>query len=346
VVRSARNYPEFFDNPFAVSQFESDSILDVNPDDGEEITGIIPLFGTGTYGASQKAGVLVIFKERSIYVADIVSRTIQQLDTNSIGCPYPGSIARCLGGIAFANETGIFRLNQDMTTQFLSSKLGRKWTNVVNTDASYREEFVGHHFGRGRQYKVSFVYKGETASRGAWVYNYCKEEDRTGLLGGWSEHFSIDSVGWCNQQDAEFWASRRGRVFRIRDWGTREDLRDDASGIQASATFRAMDFGDSSIRKQCRHVAVGFRGDSAQDVTGTRLYSSTNLKTSDSQLDAPLIEDTTSRKLDYRRFSLPAGRFLHMQLRVANYLIDEPLDIVSLSYRVAGLSDERTREAK
>jgi hypothetical protein len=71
VVISYENHPETFDNPAAALQDDSDSVVDVNSADGEEITGVIPFFAETAFGQSQVESLVVVFKTNSVYLLDV-----------------------------------------------------------------------------------------------------------------------------------------------------------------------------------------------------------------------------------------------------------------------------------
>lgn len=330
VAVSFPSFPEVFDNPY--SEETSMSIADINPADGQEITGMIPLFSTSAFTASSKDASVVVFKERSIYILNPENRTIRRLETDGIGCRYPYSIAPTRGGIMFANEAGIFRLNYDLTVEMLGKALGDAW------DGTADPEYVhGHHFSREQQYKIS------TNRDNVWVYNYRGEEGKAGI-GGWSRYTNFPSTGWCNQVRDEFFGSDIGRVFKSRYYGDFSDYRDDDEAIDAYTLFKPMDFGEPGTRKQCRHFEVGYLTDSLI-TTGNRVYFSLNMNQTMTEVSTVNTVASTQKKADVRQYGLPAGRFMWLQLKVRNATIDEPLEVVSLAYRVVGLSDKRNPEA-
>jgi hypothetical protein len=349
VCMSYKNYPEMFDNPFAADASKSDSCLDVNPDDGQEVTGVMPLFGASAYTLSQRGGTLLAFKERSVYVlspdAKAAGQTyLQKLETNGIGCTMPYSIAPVLGGVAFANESGVYRINTNLQIEMLSYKLGRKYLEETNLDGTALELAQGHHFAKEQQYKLSYPTGAAVESNGAWVYNYRREDKKQGL-GGWCAYTNIPATVWCNQDNQEFFGSHIGRVFKTRSTGELSDYRDDDTAISGTIVLRAMDFGDAAIRKQCKHVLLSFRNTTAV-LTGTAVYAAINLDKVNFRACEPFSQRLfTARSVDSLRFGMPAGRFTYLQIKVVNATIDEPMEMSGVSYRVTGLSTQRTTEA-
>ena len=134
------NYPEIFDNLWAVNADDSNSILDINSSDGQEITGVIPFFGESAFGAAMQSGVLVVFKQNSIYLVDLAAKaagqtSVQRLQTQGLGCTAPYSIAPTKNGIVFANESGIYALRTNQTSEYLGRYMERNWQEKVDLGA-------------------------------------------------------------------------------------------------------------------------------------------------------------------------------------------------------------------
>mgnify|MGYP000470140131 CR=1 FL=1 len=354
VLVSPPAYPEIFDAPFRTDDTQSLSAIDINAADGQEITGIIPFFGDSAFGAAQKSGVLVVFKTNSIYLVDITAKfnglnPVQKIESQGLGCTIPFSITPTREGIMFANESGIYKLTRQLTIAYVGQLLERKWNKFVNRDALGLIQ--GHHFGAERQYKLSVPVNGEFANSHVFVYNHTTEQTRG--IGSWSIYDNHPATGWVNLGSSALFGSTKGRVFKLRDNNELSDYRDDAGPVNFEIKFRAMDFGESAIRKRCLHILVHFKN-STVDMTGTKFYTSINLKEDFTQLDDfkvntpyPLnnLSDVSYQKISSIRFSLSRDKFLYLQAKVTNATIDEPVQITSLDYRVTGLSSKGTEEA-
>jgi hypothetical protein len=336
IVKSYRKYPETFDNPDAESSLTSSSIIDVNPADGQTITAMIPLIGPSTSSSSQLQGTVIVFKERSIYAVDVEANTFEKLETNGVGAPYPNSVAYTKSGLAFASESGVYRLDRNLKITNLSGNIGRQWSgsNLLDTD-----NFQGHHIARDSQYKLS------TPENAVFVYNYEREVE--GKPGAWCEYTNHKVAGgWANQGNYEFFASTLGRVFINRHTGTVTDYRDDSNtGIDVDIKFRPMHFGDAAIRKQVRHANISFRNTS-QVNDNIDVSCAFDCSTDFNSIDAFQTELAANATISSIRFGIPTGRLTYLQLRIQSATIDEPIEVAGITYKVAGLQVAGTKEAK
>lgn len=336
IVKSYKNHPENFDNPDGVDAGSSSSIIDVNPADGQTITAMIPLIGPSTSSSSQLQGTVIVFKERSIYAVDIESGTFEKLETNGIGTPYPNSVAYTKSGLAFASESGLYRLDRTLKITKISGNIGRQWND---SDLSDTDNFHGHHLAKDSQYKIS------TPENTVLVYNY--EREAEGKPGAWCEYTQHPVAGgWANQGNYEFFASTLGRVFINRHTGTVTDYRDDSNtGIPLDIKFRPMNFGDAAIRKQVRHVNISFRN-TAQLSDNIDVSCAFDCSTDFNSLDSFQTEVAANATISSIRFGIPTGRLNYLQLRIQSDTIDEPIEVAGVTYKVAGLQVAGTKEAK
>ncbi len=353
LLASISGFPEIFDRPFS-SEDSSISAIDINAADGQEITGVIPFFGDSAFGAAQKSGILVVFKSQSIYLVDLTEKrlgrnAVQKIESQGLGCTIPYSIAPTKDGIMFANEAGIYKLTRQLTIEYAGQYIERVWKE--NLDDSIRNTIQGHHYGSDRQYKLSMPEKGDKANSLVLVYNHTREAK--GGAGSWSIYDNHPATGWVNFGADALFASTKGRVFKLRRNGDITDYRDDASPINFSVKFRALDFGEAGIRKRCLHIIVHFRN-SVVDMTGSKFYSSINLKQDFQELDKFIVNtpyelnnlsDLAYQKITSIRFSMSSDKFLYLQTKLTNDKIDEPVQVTSIDYRVTGLTSKGTLEA-
>jgi hypothetical protein len=349
VVYSFKNYPEMFYNCYTANDVNSIGVIDVNPSDGQQITGIIPFFGEAAFGAAQKSGIILVFKERSIYIIDLIAKEagssiyIQKLYTNGIGCTYPYSIAQTKTGIMFANESGIYKVGTDLTVQYVGNKMERLWLNEIDKTDTGKELAQGHHYPQTRQYKLSLPVIDATENSQVYAYNHTRESAQQAVMGSWSRYTNHPATIWANQRDMEYFGSTKGRVFQGRNTGTAADFRDDASPVQFTCSFRAMGFGDNAVRKKCLHIFLSMRAGTSV-LTGTQLFSALDLNNTFRAADLFSL-GTLDKKVDTIRFNLDGSRFQYLQIKVTNGTIDEPVEITSIDYRVSGLSSKGTTEA-
>lgn len=360
LIASYQNYPEIFDNPTAILDTDSDSAVDVNPADGQELTGVIPFFGETAFTAAQQAQIVVAFKSNSIYLVDYNQKEqglnpIQRIETEGLGCTFPYSIAVTKNGIVFANESGMYCLRRNLTIQYLGKYMERNWTERVDLDQS--ELVHGHHYGVGRVYKLSVPITDTTSSNGyiapseVYVYNHTAEDEGQSL-GPWTRYDAHKAIGWANLNSDAFYANTQGRVFMLRNTGLLSDFRDDNQGINFQMTTRANDFGNAGIRKVVNAVVIHYRTQATTSTT-TLSYapdlqveyaptSSFQVKQISNNTD---LSDEIQKSIQTLKHTLERRRCVYMQLQIQNTGIDEDLEVAGLEWRVGGLNDSGLLEA-
>lgn len=354
VLVSYENYPELFDNPTSVLAEESESAIDINSADGQEITGILPFFGEAAFGAAQQSGILVVFKTNSIYLVDINEKRagrnpVQRIETEGLGCTAPYSIATTKNGIIFANESGIYCLRRNQAIDYIGRYMERNWTERVNLDLLSIAQ--GHHYGVGRVYKLSIPLVDEEESSEAYVYNHTGESEGRG--GAWSRYDNHPATGWCNLASNAFFGATSGRVFSLRNTGTETDYRDDSEAINFQLDTRAIDFGNSGIRKVVDKVLVNYRT-MVRNASTALLYAIDMLteysESTDFILAKPVestgLDDRPSKDIEQIAHSIDRRRGNYFQFRITNAAIDENIEVAGMDFRVGGLSSKGMRQAK
>jgi hypothetical protein len=352
------NYPEIFDSLWVVNTDESDSVIDVNSADGQEITGVIPFFGESAFGASQKAGVLVVFKQNSIYLVNVAAKVagqeaVQRLETQGLGCTAPYSIAPTKNGIMFANESGIYALRTDQRIEYLGRFMERNWQEKVDLGALSIAQ--GHHYGVGRQYKLSVPMVAESSSTYAensqvYVYNHTAEAD--GELGGWTRYTNHPVTGWANLFQDAFLATANGSVMKVRNLGGVTDYRDQNSPIESILAARANAFGNTGIRKAVANLVVHYRSGANSEYT--KVYTSPDLFDvyQESELFKVVtksvqdgLSTTSGQAIVSIMHTFPRRRCIYMSVTITNNGIDDNVEIAGMSYIVAGLSSSGIKQA-
>lgn len=352
------NYPEIFDSLWVVDTDSSDSVIDVNSADGQEITGVIPFFGESAFGAAQKAGVLVVFKQNSIYLVNIAAKVagqeaVQRLETQGLGCTAPYSIAPTKNGIMFANESGIYALRTDQRIEYLGRFMERNWQEKVDLGALSIAQ--GHHYGVGRQYKLSVPMAAESSSTYAensqvYVYNHTAEAD--GELGGWTRYTNHPVTGWANLFQDAFLATANGSVMKVRNLGGVTDYRDGNVAIESILAARANAFGNTGIRKAVANLVVHYR--SGANSQYTKVYTSPDLFDvyQESELFKVVtksvqdgLSSTSGQAIVSIMHTFPRRRCIYMSVTITNNGIDDNVEIAGMSYIVAGLSSSGIKQA-
>lgn len=360
ILVSYENYPEIFDNPTSILDSESDSAIDINSADGQEITGVIPFFGEAAFGAAQQSSILVVFKTNSIYLVDINEKaegrnSVQRIETEGLGCTAPYSIAVTKNGIMFANESGIYCLRRNQTVQYIGRYMERNWTERVDLNSLLVAQ--GHHYGVGRAYKLSVPITdtvdestGYIENSEVFLYNHTSEAE--GKTGAWGRYDHHPATGWANLASDAFYGTTGGRVFSIRNTGLTSDFRDDSEGIEFRIDLRPNDFGNSGIRKIIDRIIVHYRT-GARNI-GTALLYALDLEEeyqSTSDVIVPIgtigtgIDDSVSQSVVSIAHNVSRRRSVYFSTRITNSTIDENLEIAGVDYRVGGLQDKGILQA-
>lgn len=359
ILVSYENYPEIFDNPLSILDVESDSALDINSADGQEITGIIPFFGDAAFGAAQQSAILVVFKTNSIYLVDINQKAqglnaVQRIETEGLGCTAPYSIAVTKNGINFANESGLYCLRRNQAIEYLGRWMERPWTEEVSLPNL--DLVQGHHYGVGRAYKVSVPITSTQSANGyiensqVFVYNHTGEaQDGAGSWGRYDNH---PATGWANLASNAFFGSTLGRIFKLRNTGLISDYRDDNEGVAFSLETRPNDFGNSGIRKILDRVIVHYRVGATN--TGTTLNYSVDLEEEYSET-TPItirktaantgIDDSVQKAVGTISHSVGRRRGTYFGVQILNSTIDENLEIAGVDFKIGGLSNKGQLQA-
>jgi hypothetical protein len=352
------NYPEIFDNLWTINPDESDSIIDINSADGQEITGIIPFFGESAFGAALQSGVLVVFKQNSIYLVDLGAKAagqnaVQRLETQGLGCTAPYSIAPTKDGIAFANDSGIYVLRRNQRIEYLGRFMERNWQEKV--DRSFLDVVQGHHYGVGRQYKLSVPMVEDSTSSYAensqvYVYNHTGEAD--GETGGWARYTNHPATGWANLFQDAFYANVNGSVLRLRNLGEQQDYRDGPAAVESILETRATSFGNAGLRKIVSNCIIHYR--SAENSAGTKVYfspdlfeeydESTNFKVKTNPVGDGLSTAQAQAVVSVMH-SLVRRRCIYMSVKIINNTKDENVEVAGMSFVVGGLSSSGIKQA-
>lgn len=357
ILISYPNFPEIFDSPFVTTDSQSDSAIDVNPADGQEITAVIPFFGASAFGAALKDAVVVVFKSNSIYVVNLGAKAagqvaVQKIESQGIGCTAPYSVSVVRDGIMFANESGVFKLKTDLSVYYIGRHLQNQWRTRLNKNAF--SLLFGHNWAFGSQYKISVPTGTSAIPNEAYVYNSTREYTLDGNAqnaareGSWVRHTGFNAIGWCNLNADAFQANTRGQVLQLRQTGEVFDWRDDEAPIPMELLLRSMDFGDDGVRKSVPYGMITYRNPPAQgDRFNTQVTYTTDMQdvfeTADvtvlaNRADTEGTSDLGGPRIITLRYSFGNKRGIRFQLRILNAGIDENVELTRIRYSVAGLN--------
>lgn len=359
LIFSYENYPEIFDNPTSTLDVESDSAVDVNSADGQEITGVIPFFGDAAFGAAQQSAILVVFKTNSIYLVDLNEKlagrnAVQKLETEGLGCTAPYSIAPTRNGIMFANESGMYCLRRSQSIEYLGEYMERNWQGKVDLDDLSIAQ--GHHFGVGRVYKLSVPLTENLQSNGyiqnSDVYVYDHTGEAEGRRGAWTRYDNHPATGWANLAEDAYFGTTSGRVFSLRNTGELTDYRDDNLPIEFSIQLRPNDFGANGLRKVLDSLVVHYRNGSRSPATVVSFavdteqeYEVTQPFVVPKQKTGSGIDDHIGQDIQSIRHNVRRRRGVYFSIQIQNVEIDQSLEIAGISYNIAGLTPKGILQA-
>jgi len=337
LVRSYPNFPEIFDAPFAISADDSDSAIDVNAADGEEITGIVNYFGDSAFGGAQRGALVVVFKTDSVYIVDVEAKGVQKLDSKGQGCTAPDSIAVAANGVFFANSSGVWLLNKQLQVEFIGRRLEGLWKSSVNRDAL--SACVGTVDPINRRYMLSVPTGSSTTADQVYVYNFSRQEEE-GAPGGWTRYelaSHMDQTAWAYWDGTMYFGNPRGEVFAQRQAGDDTDYRDDTSAITFQVDHKPLDFGLPGQRKVLSSIIT--RWVAGSDMTSTSLGVAIDNELSFAQSTVLEFVSGTAN-IEQLRSSTPytksKGKFF--QIQIVNSVKDEPCQLSGIDFVVGVLN--------
>lgn len=338
LVRSYPNYPSAFDSPFASSAVYSDSIIDVNPADGAAITAIMPFFGeSAADSVSQLAQYVLVFKATSVYVVNVETRTAERLDTRGQGCTAPKSIAATHNGVIFANASGVYRINRDLSMSTVGKNLTGYFRSRVNKTAI--AQAAGFHDTVLRRYMLAIPIDDSEVNNAVLVYDYDRE-GKDQELGAWTTYEGYGATNWIASSQDRLWSSTEGNVLRQRDAGDATDYYDGASAIEASATLRAEDFDLPGTRKAIGAITTLVEMPET-DCTGLAIEAAMNLSETFAACGSADLTQDDIRPVDT---TPPQRRGTHVQLRYTHSTAGEGCVLTGVQYTVAQLSGKRVKD--
>ena len=255
----------------------------------------------------------------------------------------------------FANEAGLYRLTRALTVEPIGSYIDRLWREGINK--SQLALLQGHAYSVGRKYKVAVPRIGEKVPQDVLVYDYTREDSKN-TYGSWTRYTNHPATGWCNLLEDAYFASTVGRVYKVSNENSKYDYQDDGQPIDGSVTFRALDFGDSAVRKRVLHLLVHYRipnlTEGQVDISTATISMGVNLVDNflaldTFKLDVPNSPDglstLTPNKQITIRYAVRNPKSLYFQTKIQDNGLHTPLQVTGLSFRVAGLSTEGIKEA-
>jgi hypothetical protein len=354
-VLSLPGYPEIFQDVETTTNVQTSTMLDVNPDDGEELTCAIPFFATAAFGAAQQSNVLVIFKAHSVYVVDPAAMYAGQSDffkklaTRGLGCEAPGSVTDSKDGIFFANRSGIYMLDKTFAVQFTGHKLETLWKDVA-VDSTSLSRYAASNYVKERKYRLSVPGVGAIRYTDQ-VFSFKYGEDVEGFIGAWTRYDNIYASCYANRNNRTFFSTDLGYVAELLDTNTYEDYHDAGSPIEMEIVFRAMDFGLPNIRKVLKFITMYFSSTFDTEIGDVDLYLARDLSKDYVFLDTCIVKgaeatalnnigDPIRDKVSRIAFSPDRAHLTWGQVKLVVSRLKSDFKVNKVIYRVAAL---RTR---
>ncbi len=325
-------YPEMFDNPLASSEVYSDSIVNVSPDDGQEITGIETFFGISSTGASQVETTVIVFKDSAVYAVDVKTRSYQKIESLGQGCTIPGSIASVQDGIFFANESGIYKVTRNLNVEYVGEYLEDYWNEDIGSDVNV--EAFGFADSKNREYRLG-VPTTDSKNDDMVVFDFITT-DSPDDNGAWTIYDNFPATVWKQTTSGTYFGTYGGRIHRTRDLGDATDYRDDSSAISSSFTYGAQSFGDSGTRVNIGRVITHFK--SVTDVTNVILSVAEDMEYVFTE-SADISFKKLLKKIQTIGASLPEPRVLFVQIKYEHSVKDEQLVISGIDFEAQALND-------
>jgi hypothetical protein len=337
---SPENHPENFDNPWSQSVASSDSLVDINPGDGEVITGMSSFFGVSSVGNANLANILIVFKQHGVYAVDLTpdanrvpSRTVQKLESRGQGCEFPDSIVASDGGIYFANKSGIYRVTRELSIEYVGSMMEGFW----RSDVVKSSEMIGYEDKSGQKFKLSVPVNGGSTNSKVIVSDYSRSPGEQ-LAPRWTTYTNHDVTAWAYNLGESFFSNNSGQVKRLRDEGTKYDYRDESTPIVSTFRFKSTSFGDSGTRARVHRIVNHF--DAETDLTNCQVRSYVDMSTTYSVIGTINFDLSTNTKKLYS-FSIDEtfDSLLYHQIEYNHGTINEKFKLTEIDYKVAGLDE-------
>jgi len=331
---SPEKFPETFDNPLADNAIYSNAIVDVNADDGEEITGTKSFLAIASSSNSQVQSTLIVTKSSSVYAIDVVTREQTKLESSGQGCTIPDSLAATSDGIMFANESGIYVVTPNLQVKYVGKYMEGYWESEINS-ASLTTEPYGFTDSLNRKYRLSIPSATSTRNDEVINYDYIKEESDEGA---WFLYESVAASNWLQTSTETYFGNYSCRVFRARNTGESSDYRDDDQAITSVVEYSPRSFGDSGeevlLDSFITHIEEG---------SSIKVSEALDMSNSYTELD-PINNDQSVKSFAVKS-TVTSPSVLFLQVRYEHKVKDEGFKLSGIDFRVAPTNAEKVPDA-
>lgn len=246
-----------YPNHFRFDGFAGGSWVLIEPDSGEEITGLATYYGAGSNGATQ---TVIVFKESSVWELKFSNITFGQYDvlvptyrllTGSQGCSSHHSIAAVENDIMFSNRKGVYILRYEpqltnvINANEISAKIRPFFESLTDYDLTHCSAIYAD-----KKYVLSFP-----NSKQSIVF----DRERLSFIGPWPNPFGI--ARWAKYVDstgADRWIAIDADDNMVTEFSK---LFQDDKGVAINTIFKSKreDFGDWTMFKTINEVYMNFR---------------------------------------------------------------------------------------
>jgi len=321
---SPEKFPETFDNPTADSAIYSSAIIDVNADDGEEITGFSSFLAIASSSNSQVQSTLIVCKSKSVYAIDVITRSQTKLESSGQGCTIPGSIAPTAAGIMFANKSGIYVVTASLEVEYIGRNMEGYWNSDINKSI-VESEAIAFTDSINRKYKLSVPAGAGTTNSEVVVYDYITDD---GSSGSWSLYDNIQASSWTQTSDETVFGGYGCRVYKQRNADDATDYRDDTSAITSTFEYSPRSFGDSGSEVEMSSFVTHVEEGSLISV-----YEALDMSPTYTELDQ-ITNDGSQRSYAVKN-SPTSSSMLFIQVKYEHSVKDENFKLAGIDFKVS-----------
>ena len=378
-ILSVPYFPEVFSEIDVDSSKIVPQVQDVSPDDGEELTGMLPFFAQSAFGAAMLDSALVMFKPRSVYIMDSQGKYVgstdyfKKLETRGVGCMAPGSITSSAAGLMFTSKAGIFMLNRSYDLVNVGHRVERFFLSTL-IDRNLISRACCCNYGQERQFLLNLPIKGDSEDYTGTTFVFKFGEDgmldlahlptnyipspqtELPVLGAWTRYTGFYATLYSNRDSEVYFGTDKGYVGKILDDGADTDYADMGKAIECTVLFRASDGGIPFVRKLLKFATLHLEsrvGAPAGDITAyscndfsEQYFQLDPYKLTGSQLLLPTdIGDVSRERISRVAFSPKRTHGTWFSIKLIAKTLHANLSINRLIYTMAAIRERGTTEA-
>lgn len=250
-VYSKKPAPTYATNVFTYRVDEyPNSIIWTSPERSAIVSNYIPTFKEGAYfdiGSQDDSGLTggtafqnigLIFKKNSIWKVNfgngLLDFTMQRIQS-TVGSYSHNNLPVTDSYCYFINQTGAYFT--DGTSVEPVYKLSRSFENYVNNDISIMSRTAGYNDPLAKNVFLGVNYKSQYSSSitdGDSQFNYSYNDG----VQGWQVNTRIDALKWQERRGSHYFASTRGKIFKIRTENGVSKYRDFGTAIPIAIRTR------------------------------------------------------------------------------------------------------------